>query len=151
MYALAAAFSVTWYLLWLRILLWRRKGLDVVGDHIWRNLGLFCGAMCAGCIAGLVAFAAHMHWYAAFSDSRVPGISRKQYYQLESSAVKNLVAFSIFYPFQLACVVFSMNTLLHRVSDHASHRSFLPAFCRCDSPYSFSATTTKREIMSAGA
>jgi hypothetical protein len=63
-----------------------------------------------------------MHWYASFRDSKGQGVSRRQYYELEASALKNLVAFSLFYPVQLACIVFAMNLLLRRVSDHASHR-----------------------------
>ena len=122
LFAFAAVFGGIGFLLWLRLLLWRRRGKEVVGDRIWGDFGQFSGSMSAGCAAGFVAFAAHMQWYTSFCDTLVPGIARRQYYELEAESVRSLIAFSLFYPLQLIGVFFAMNLLLRRVSDHASHR-----------------------------
>jgi hypothetical protein len=35
-----------------RLLLWRRRGWEVVGDRTWKHLGKYSGWMCVGCVAG---------------------------------------------------------------------------------------------------
>ncbi len=54
-------------------------------------------------------------------DSLEPDLTRRQIYELLSASGFNAVGFDIFYPVQLLCFIYALNTLLRRVSDHASH------------------------------
>ncbi len=105
-----------------RLLLWRRRGWEVVGDRIWEHLGAYSGWMCAGCAAGAIAFAIRMQGAILHFESAVPGILDRQKYDLQASENRHEAAFNFFYPLELLCVIFAMNLLLRRVSDHASHR-----------------------------
>jgi hypothetical protein len=105
-----------------RLLLWRRRGWDVVGDRIWEHLGSYSGWMCAGCVAGAVASSLHMQRELLYQETRAPGIPKGQFYERRATYNQLTAAWHIFYPAQLLCVVFAMNLLLRRVSDHASHR-----------------------------
>jgi hypothetical protein len=105
-----------------RLLLWRRRGWEVVGDRIWTQLGTYSGWMCAGCAAGVVTFAVFLHADYVLSESRVPGISDRRKYELDASYGRFLGANRYFSPMELLCTIFAMNMLLRRVSDHASHR-----------------------------
>jgi hypothetical protein len=119
--AVAAVLSATFYLLDYRLLLWRRSGREVEGDRVWKDLRLFSGWMCAGCVAGVVTFSLFLQWrsfeYASLSRS----ITRRQFYELQAALHRCFTAFNVFYPAHLLCVIFAMSTLLRRVSDHASH------------------------------
>jgi hypothetical protein len=105
-----------------RLLLWRRRGWEVVGDRIWKHLGTYSGWMCAGCFAGVVTFALLLRGNAAFSESQVLGITDRQNYELRASHGRHVRATYFFSPVELLCTIFAMNMLLRRVSDHASHR-----------------------------
>ena len=93
------------------------------GDRIWAQMGLCSGWLCTGCVAGAIAFAADMCSLtgAYESDPIYSNITARQKYDarvasFHCSAVKN-----VFSPLQILCVVFAMNMLLRRVSDHVSH------------------------------
>ena len=105
-----------------RLLLWRRRGWEVVGDRIWTHLGTYSGWMCAGCAAGVVTFALNMRRLILLSETLVPGMSDRRKYELLASYGRFLGAMFYFYPVELLCTIFAMNMLLRRVSDHASHR-----------------------------
>ena len=105
-----------------RLLLWRRRGWEVVGDRTWEHLGTYSGWMCAGCAAGVVTFALNMRRLTLFDESRVPGISDRRKYELLASSGRHIGAIYFFAPVELLCTIFAMNMLLRRVSDHASHR-----------------------------
>lgn len=94
----------------------------MVGDRIWENLGPYSGFMCAGCAAGAFANAVKIVGATTFFDSNAPGISDRHKYELQASSYRHEAAFNFFYPLELFGVIFSMNLLLRRVSDHASHR-----------------------------
>ncbi len=119
MFALAAVCAAVFYLLDYRLLRWRIAGKEVDGDRVWKNLRRFSSWMFAGCVAGAVAFAAWMQW--RYFDYESTEFSGRQFYVLQASSGRYYVVFHIFYPVQLLCVIFAMNTLLRRVSDHASH------------------------------
>lgn len=106
-----------------RLLLWRRRGWDVVGDRTWKHMRRFCGWMCGGCIAGVIAFTANLQSVYFSTASDVPGIAARKVYALEAAADRYLTSFSMFYPWMTLCTIYAMNMLLRRVSDHASHRS----------------------------
>ena len=122
MFASAAVTSGVCYGLQRRLLLWRRRGWEVVGDRIWKHLGTYSGWMCAGCVAGVVTFPVFLHADYVLSESRVLGISDRQKYELNASYKRFLGATYCFSPVELLCTIFAMNLLLRRVSDHASHR-----------------------------
>ncbi len=105
-----------------RLLLWRRRGWEVVGDRIWTHLGTYSGWMCAGCAAAVVAWTARMRSIILDSESQIPGITQRQEYELKASGLRHVTVFIAFYPLQLLCITYAMNLLLRRVSDHASHR-----------------------------
>ena len=103
-----------------RLLLWRRRGWEVVGDRVWENLGLYSGWMCTGCVAGLIASATHMLGEVQYHGSRAP-VTRLQFYELRAASNRHSAAWCIFFPIQQLCVMYAMNILLRRVADHASH------------------------------
>jgi hypothetical protein len=101
-----------------RLLLWRRRGWEVVGDRIWTHLGTYSGWMCAGCAAGAVAFAA----FVGKNENLVVVATDRNRFERDASSRRYSAVSSIFYPVHLLCVTFALNMLLRRVSDHASHR-----------------------------
>jgi hypothetical protein len=105
-----------------RLLLWRRRGWEVVGDRIWEHLGTYSGWMCACCVAGVVMFAAFLQADYELSESQVPGIPDRRKYEFQASYARLVDGIYFFSPVQLMCTIFAMNLLLRRVSDHASHR-----------------------------
>ncbi len=109
------------YLLERRLLLWRRAGKEVEGDRIWANLRLFSGWACAGCVAGSFAFSFLMQGRNFDNECANPAIVPRRFYELQASANRLYAAFNMFYPISLLSVIYAMNLLLRRVSDHASH------------------------------
>ncbi len=120
-YAIAAVLSATFYLLDYRLLLWRLSGKEVDGDRVWKNLRRFSGWMFAGCVAGVVLFSCLLQSETFLYDSREPGITDRHRYERASASPSLNVGFEIFYPVQQLCFIYALNTLLRRVSDHASH------------------------------
>ena len=119
MFALAAACAAVFYLLDYRLLRWRIEGKEFDGDRVWKNLRRFSSWMFAGCVAGAVAYSAWMQFrHFAFESTELSG---RQFYVFKASSARYYVVFHMFYPVYLLCVIFAMNTLLRRTSDHASH------------------------------
>ena len=105
-----------------RLLLWRRRDIEVVGDQIWNELRRFSGWMFAGCVAGSVALAARLQGNVFRYESQIPeSNNRKLYYELRGSYERYFVATEIFYPLMFLCAMHCMGMVLVRVSDHASH------------------------------
>jgi hypothetical protein len=104
-----------------RLLRWRLSGKEVEGDRIWKNLRRFSGWTCAGCVAGVVTCSVLMQTRHLEYESSISNIVRQRFYELLASSIRYHVAFHIFVSFHLLCVIFAMNLLLRRVSDHASH------------------------------
>jgi hypothetical protein len=115
--------SAVFFCLDYRLLVWRRSGkeFEVTGDLIWKNLRRFSGWTCAGCVAGVAFVSMLWPWRNLEYESAVPGISRRQFYELYSSSLRYNATYHIFLPTHLLCVIYAMNMLLRRVSDHASH------------------------------
>ncbi len=135
LYAATLLLSAACYLLNYRLLLWRRGDKEVVGDRIWKDLPRFSGWLCAGSAAGVVAFAFNMQARNSLYDtSTILGIdaivcnpsrtdnNRRQFYEIRANLPRYSAVLDIFYPVLLLCVIYAMNMLLRRVSDHASHR-----------------------------
>ncbi len=121
LFAFAAVASGICYGLQRRLLLWRRRGWEVVGDRIWQHLGEFSSWMCAGCVAGAVAFSANIFADSSFYKLDVIGATDRQGFELKASSDRHFAVVHAFFSVQLLCIIFAMNMLLRRVSDHASH------------------------------
>ena len=120
-FVISAVASMALFLLDYRLLRWRRSGKEMVGDRIWNDLRLFSGWMCAGCVAGVAAFSGWMQWREFEYESVDLRIPQRARHQLQAASLRCHVVFHVFYPIHLLCVIFTLNTLLRRVSDHASH------------------------------
>ncbi len=81
----------------------------------------FCGWMCAGCVAGALAFPLHLRVFWDVTDAQAPGITDRQKLRLSASYFQHLAAHNFFFPLESLCVICAMSLLLRRVSDHASH------------------------------
>ncbi len=122
LYGLAAVISAICYGLQHRLLLWRRRGWEVVGDRIWKHLSTYSGWMCAGCFAGAVAFAVDFRAHSLNYEKKVPGNSERQIYELDALRQHHVGAFTTFASVSFLATIFALSMLLRRVSDHASHR-----------------------------
>jgi hypothetical protein len=122
LYGIAALLSGICCGLQRRLLLWRRRGWEVVGDRSWNELGKFSGWMCGGSVAGVFAIALRMRFFTLLYRGDTPDITHREKSELTAASLRHLAAFGIFYSVMLLCVIFAMNMLLRRVSDHASHR-----------------------------
>jgi hypothetical protein len=120
--ASAALLSAIFWSLEYRLLLWRQRGIEVVGDQIWNELRRFSGWMFAGCVAGSVAMAARLQGNFFRYESQIPERnSRKLYYELRGPYERFFVATEILYPLMFLCAMHCMCMVLIRVSDHTSH------------------------------
>ena len=120
--ALTAIFCAVFFALDYRLLLWRLKGEeDVEGDRIWKDLRKFCGWSFAGCVAGVAAFSLNMEGRSSFFESLDPSVTRRRSLELLATFLRYNSAFNFFEPLLLLCCIYAFNTMLRRVSDHASH------------------------------
>ena len=122
--ASAAVLSAIFFLLDYRLLRWRLSGREVEGDRVWKNLRQFSGFLSIGCLSGVVAFSLLLQagiFPHSLEDLRSGGLFTRKLLEGGSSTLRLFAAFDIFSPLQLMCIIFSMNMLLRRVSDHASH------------------------------
>ncbi len=109
------------YLLEYRLLRWRLSGKEVEGDRIWKNLRGYSGWVCAGCLAGIITLSTRMQSLNLDYEFPAGALSAAQLYELEATADRYIAASNTFLPVHLLCVIFAMNLVLRRVSDHASH------------------------------
>ncbi len=77
--------------------------------------------MFAGCVTGIIVFSSVMRGKTLGIQANVPGLTRRQHYATMATSFRTLVLTDFFYPVHLLCVIYAMNMLLRRVSDHASH------------------------------
>ncbi len=120
----AAVLSAVFFLLDYRLLRWRLSGREVDGDRVWKNLRQFSGFLSVGCLSGVVAFSLLLQagiFPHSLEDLRSGGLFTRKLLEGGSTTLRLFAAFDIFSPLQLLCIIFSMNMLLRRVSDHASH------------------------------
>lgn len=94
---------------------------DVDGDRIWKNLRRFCGWMFLGGVMGVLTFSVLLSWQDTISIQAGRNLSQKENYRSRAVSERYLAASFVFYPMLTLCVIYCMNTLLQRVSDHASH------------------------------
>jgi hypothetical protein len=108
---------------------------------VWKELRMFSGWMCAGCVAGIISFLSFLQLRNFEYDSVDMRISRHEFYELQASLNRWFTAYHLSHPVYVLCIIFAMNTLLRRVSDHASH-SYYNTARDLDDPYRSS--TVKR-------
>ena len=111
-FALAAVYSAMWFLRW---------ATDRVKNRMWAQLGWFSGLVCAGCVAGSVAWAANMQNNAFFYyESKAHDISRRQRYTLQASAQRWFAAFFLLYDVEFMCLIMAKLIMLGRLSTNSS-------------------------------
>ena len=88
---------------------------------MWEQLGWFSGLMCAGSVAGAVAWGAFMQGNALQYESDAPTVTAQQGYALLASSNRWGAVFLIFYPVEFLCLIMAKVMLLGRLSNHASH------------------------------
>ena len=87
---------------------------------MWEQLGWFSGLVCAGSVAGAVAWGAFMP-NLAFYQVALDHVTAQQRYALFASSNRWLAVFNILYPVEFLCLIMAKVMLLGRLSNHASH------------------------------
>jgi hypothetical protein len=98
----------------------RRSGIEIDGDVIWRDFGRFAGSICASSVAGVVYSFAHIQRDLLRTEARTVTIPER-HFELQALQERNSTVGYVFQGIQFVCVVFALNKLVLRVSDHASH------------------------------
>ena len=88
---------------------------------MWVQLGWFSGLVCAGSVAGAVAWGARMPAYAFYFKARAPDVIPQHKYALLALQYRWLAVFIIHYPVEFLCLIVAKLMLLGRLSNHASH------------------------------
>jgi hypothetical protein len=110
-FATAGVFSGVW---WLR---WARHGAS---DNMWPLLGWFSGLLCVGSVAGCVAWGAATQSNSVFFELFEPGITRVQFYTLNSSYNRWQTAFYIPNGLEFLCLIIAKLLLLGRLARDAA-------------------------------
>ena len=94
--------------------------MEVDGDMIWRSLGLLSASICASGVAGVISWSAWMRHVVLFLE--IPGAgSLRRKYELQAISLQWMIAFVFFYGVYIVWVIFALNLIVRRVSDHVSH------------------------------
>jgi len=88
---------------------------------MWVQLGWFSGLVCAGSVAGAVAWGADIPDLAFNYEANAPNVTHQQNYALNASSDRWYAVFLIFYPFEFLFLIMAKVMLLGRLSNHASH------------------------------
>ena len=110
-FALSAVYSGTWFLRWATV---------VVQKQMWRQLGWFSGLICAGSVAGAVAWGAATQVFSFEFEGNAPGINARQQYTLAALTCRWLAAFFIFYPVEFLCFIVSKLIMLGRLTNNVT-------------------------------
>jgi hypothetical protein len=105
-FAAAGVYSGMW---WLR---WARHGAS---DKMWPLLGWFSGLLCAGNVAGCVAWGAATQFNALYWELFEPGNTRVQFYTLGASYNRWQTAFYIPNGLEFFCLIIAKLLLLGRL------------------------------------
>lgn len=87
---------------------------------IWRDFGRFAGSICASSVAGVIYSFAHIQRDLLRTEARIVRIPERRF-ELQALENRNATVVYVFQGIQFVCVVFALNKLVLRVSDHASH------------------------------
>ena len=77
--------------------------------------------MCAGSVAGAVAWGAYMPKLAFYYEAFAPDVTAQQFYALVASSNRWAAVYLIVYPVEFLCLIMAKVMLLGRLSNHASH------------------------------
>jgi hypothetical protein len=90
---------------------------------MWKQLGWFSGLVCAGSVAGAVAWGANMPNLAFYYEAFAPDVTvtTQQAYALNALSDRWYSLFYIMYPVEFLCLIMAKVMLLGRMSNHASH------------------------------
>jgi hypothetical protein len=88
---------------------------------MWVQLGWFSGLVCAGSVAGAVAWGAYMQSNALQYEANTPPSLLSRTIALFASSARWAAVFDIFYPVEFLCLIMAKVMLLGRLSNHASH------------------------------
>ena len=88
---------------------------------MWVQLGWFSGLVCAGSVAGAVAWGAYMQTNALDYEGNTPTVTTQQFFALLASSNRWGAVFHILYPVEFLCLIMAKVMLLGRLSNHASH------------------------------
>ena len=110
---------------------------------MWVQLGWFSGLVCAGSVAGAVAWGANMQALAFFYETFSPDVTRQQRYTRFVSAFRWFAVFNFLYSLEFLCMIMAKVLLLGRLSNHASrnynsqawHMDDGAGFCDCIGEY----------------
>jgi hypothetical protein len=109
-FALSAVYSLMWFLRWAR---------DIVKNRMWMQLGWFSGLVCAGSVAGCVAWAANMQRKVFLFEGDVT-INAGRKYTLYASAHRWQAAFSIMNGIEVLCFIIAKLMMLGRLTNNAA-------------------------------
>ena len=110
LFALSAVYSFMWFLRWAR---------DIVKNRMWSQLGWFSGLVCAGSVAGAVAWGANMQRKVYLFEGDVVFNSRHKY-TLYASAHRWQAAFSILNGLEFLCFIITKLMMLGRLISNAA-------------------------------
>ena len=113
-FSVAAIYSGLWCLRWAR---------DGGEQGMWGKLRLFSGMVCAGSIAGAVAWGAYMEEGFVFYAADDPDATPYQMYTLTASSFRFFALFLVLYGFEFMCLVISKLLVLGRLVDNATESS----------------------------
>jgi len=89
---------------------------------MWPQLGWFCGLVCAGSVAGAVAWGSQMRSNNMFYAANTPGVrlTPEQRYVLLAATDRWYASFLIFYGVEFLCLIIPKLMLLGRLTDNAA-------------------------------
>jgi hypothetical protein len=111
LFVVAAFYNAVWLRRWVV------KGAE---KRMWPRLGLFCGLVCVGSVAGAVAWGSQMESNNKFYAANAPGITRQQSYSLLAASDRWYASFVICYGVEFLCLLVPKLMLLGRLADDAS-------------------------------
>ena len=88
---------------------------------MWEQLGWFSGLVCAGSVAGAVAWGAFMPANAMDYEAQAPTVTAQQRHALFASSDRWYAVYLMLYPVEFLCLIMAKVMLLGRLSNHASH------------------------------
>ena len=111
-FALSAVYSGIWFLRW---------AIHGVKRRMWVQLGWFSGLVCAGSVAGAVAWGARMQRRTAEYKFKAAGSSTPRHYYVTYSTTYRLdAAFFIVYGLEFLCLIIPKLIMLRRLTNNAT-------------------------------
>ena len=93
------------------------------GDRMWVQLGWFSGLVCAGSVAGAIAWGVFVPATASYYEAVSPSVTNtaQQIYALFAIVFQLRAVFLIFVSLEFLCLILAKVLLLGRLSEHASN------------------------------